>query len=115
MAATWAMVVTYAPELSVLAVGVQNAYLDLASRLTNHQVFTADADVAESLMAAHLATLMKQGAMGGSGPVTNVSVGGVSVGFATPMEAQATLQLTSYGKMLRMFQRTKFLTPMLTG
>lgn len=111
MAATWSTVTAYAPELASVGAAQQAAFLDLAARLTNRLAYETDADNAESLMAAHLATMAKAGASGGSGPITGMSVGSVSVSYGTPAEAEGSLGSTAYGRILRMFQRRLMLSP----
>lgn len=112
--ATWDNVVAFAPELAAVSVAEQTAYLRLATTLTNTAAYGASkATDAISLMAAHLYTLHRLQASGG-GPVSAVSIGSVSVSYATA-NSGSFLATTPYGAMLKLLQRPLWLTPMVSG
>jgi hypothetical protein len=111
MALVWSNVVAVAPEL---ATGVSAAFQTLILGYVNEAVqadeFGGDESytyvLAMAYLAAHYASLHKIGATGQSGPVTSMSEGGVSVGFANMFSSSGSpIGATSYGQAFLSFLR----------
>lgn len=102
---TWTDVVAVAPKL---ATGVPNASQTVFLAYANERVVATEFGgensetftLARAYLAAHLAAMMQQGAVGQSGPVTAESEGGVSRSYAfVQLSHPSILSSTNYGKM----------------
>lgn len=108
---TFADVTNLAPELSTIAVAVQDEYLAFATAIVNRDRFGVLADRATALMCAHLLTVQKRASMGGSGGVSSVAVGSVSVAFqGVDSSSPSFLKQTGYGSMLLLLARSRGLS-----
>lgn len=100
MAITWADVTARAPELSTLAVNVQNAILADVTVLLNVNVFGDKYTMAACYLAAHKGTIAKIKGQGPAGPITSESTGRVSRSYASPAQLprEDDLSSTLYGR-----------------
>lgn len=109
MAITWADVLAIAPDLSGVGATTQVAIVtDVNAQVVEGQFpSVAAADRARKYLAAHLATVSKDGGRGAGGPVQSESMGGVSRSYAvfSPAGADPSLDATAYGKEYRRLLR----------
>lgn len=100
MAVIWANVVDIAPELSTVAAGSQTAYLAIAGRAVDPEVWGESTDDGVRYMAAHLATLGNGSGAGGAGAVTSETLGPMSRTYASTVAGvEGALATTRYGVM----------------
>jgi hypothetical protein len=96
---TWSDVTALAPELADKPVEFQNAILtQVRDEVTDTKWGSMTrANIAAAWLARHLATVAPRGA-GGYGPLSSISVGGVSKSFAQVSSTDGTsLSSTRYG------------------
>lgn len=98
MAIDWTDVVDIAPELSTVAVGMQNAILADINEELDPAVWGTRLDAGSKYLAAHRATLATRAGSGGA--VQSETVGQVSRTYAvSSATAGAGYSATSYGQV----------------
>ena len=94
MAITWANIVAIAPSLSTVPSASQTILMSMAAAQMDSTLWGDLYDAGQTYLTAHLAQL---GILGGSGPVTQETVGDLSVSYASPKLLGSSMFLTSYG------------------
>lgn len=108
-----------APEFTATADGTVNLWIDYAEPQVSEDAFGDNYKLAGIFLTAHLLTLFAPSSSGsgsvGVGPVTQRSVGAVSVSYAAPQLSNSALSaglgLTKYGVQYAQMIRNCALTP----
>jgi len=87
------------PEFTALSDETKNALISQASACLDTSLFCADSGYVIALYAAHMATLTSVRALNGSGAVTSIREGDLSISFGT-FKSTSSLGQTSYGNVL---------------
>lgn len=104
-AIAWSDVVDFAAELSTFDTEGQTVILAYVNGVPDPANFGGESAATLKLvriaLAAHIATLSKQGASGGAGPVTSETAGALSRSYGAIQGADALLDATPYGRLYR--------------
>lgn len=104
MSVTPASIKTFAPEVAGVTDGAISTWIGWAVGAIDATRYLTDTDQAVTLWVCH--NLVRQGASGTAGAVTDRKVGDVSVSNASPADATAaSLLTTSYGVALQRLMR----------
>lgn len=104
-------VLMYAPELSNENASTFEVYIDLAKSFVFENKWERKYKQAVCLLTAHFLTL-KNRASGGSGPITQESVGELSVSYGAVSDKANELLTTNYGTMYFQLRKTLKITPL---
>lgn len=103
---TAAQVKAFAPAFAAVADAIVTQWITWAPRYLSESKLSTDFDQAVLLWVCHQLQQTKGSAAGAGGPVTQMSVGDVSVQYAVPgVEAAETYKATAWGRMLQMLLR----------